>query len=153
VLAWVRPGSTDLFPRATGGYDAAGYGGAAWQYLTSRGVTRSQIVQGYALFNADLPLTGGFGAGPVYGWQGTRGQLILHEVGHAVGLAHPHVADSGEIMYPTMTRKAAEYAAGDRTGLHLLGSSQGCLSIASPGVARGALLAAPAPALHWSTTD
>jgi hypothetical protein len=147
VLAWVQPGSTDLFPRATSGYDAAGYGGAAWQYLTVGGAPRSQIVKGYALFNARLPLTGGFGAGPVYGWQGTRGQLILHEVGHAVGLAHPHVADTTEIMYPTMTRKPAEYAAGDRAGLRLVGASQGCLS---PSVT-GAFVPATTGQLTWST--
>jgi predicted Zn-dependent protease len=49
----------------------------------------------------------------------------MHELGHAVGL--DHTTDRSQIMYPTMTRKKAVFGAGDRTGLHYLGRTSGCL--------------------------
>lgn len=55
--------------------------------------------------------------------------IVLHEVGHAMGLAH--VADSSEIMYPQVV-KTTRYTPGARGLLRRLGSAMGCLSTAAP---------------------
>jgi hypothetical protein len=57
----------------------------------------------------------------------TRGQLLLHELGHAVGLAHPLINDPHEIMYARPTAEAATWGAGDLAGLRAVGRSGGCL--------------------------
>ncbi len=46
--------------------------------------------------------------------------VVLHELGHLVGLAH--VKDSEQLMYPAAQRDVTDFAAGDRTGLTRLGS-------------------------------
>ncbi len=108
VLGWGRP-------KATGG--AAGLGGPQW-------LSTGQIITGYVLLNFKVSLHPGFGRGPRYGTQGTEGQLMMHELGHAVGLQH--VKDDAQIMYPTLTRKRATWGAGDRHGLRKVGKSAGC---------------------------
>lgn len=69
-------------------------------------------------------MTRGFGAAP----GATTGRLLLHELGHAVGLAHPMADDPSQIMYRQLTDKAAIWGAGDLTGLHAVGSAGGCLT-------------------------
>ena len=67
--------------------------------------------------NADFPA--GFGVN-------SRGALLMHELGHMIGLNH---AKGGvEMMYGGggWTAPAAVYGAGDMLGLRLLGSTQGC---------------------------
>ena len=65
-------------------------------------------------------LSPGFGSGE------TRGQLILHELGHAMGLNHTR--NTGQIMYPMLrSRSRTAYAAGDRTGLERVGRNAGCI--------------------------
>ena len=62
----------------------------------------------------------GFGRGQ------SEGTLLLHELGHAVGLQH--VYDSSQVMNPTITTASPpDYAAGDRTGLRLVGANAGCM--------------------------
>jgi hypothetical protein len=46
--------------------------------------------------------------------------IVLHELGHLVGLAH--VDDPGELMYPEVQSSLTELAAGDLTGLARLGA-------------------------------
>ncbi len=46
--------------------------------------------------------------------------VILHELGHLVGLGH--VNSVAELMYPSLTG-VADFGQGDRLGLHLLGST------------------------------
>ncbi|MCL2615109.1 MAG: matrixin family metalloprotease [Nocardioidaceae bacterium] len=62
------------------------------------------------------------------GWHNgiDRGSLLLHEIGHAMGLMH--VTSKTEIMHPSLggwTRP--RYGAGDLAGLERLGMDQGCL--------------------------
>jgi Matrixin len=46
--------------------------------------------------------------------------VVLHELGHLVGLAH--VADPSELMYPMTSPGVVDYAAGDLAGLSRLGA-------------------------------
>lgn len=66
-------------------------------------------------------LYGGFKDGP------SRGSLLLHEIGHAIGLMH--VGAKPEVMYPVLGPWSyGRYGWGDLTGLQQLGADQGCLS-------------------------
>lgn len=53
--------------------------------------------------------------------------VALHELGHAMGLAHPH--DSGELMNAVLPSNLSGLQSGDRKGLSLVGRSQGCISL------------------------
>jgi hypothetical protein len=76
--------------------------------------TRGAVV---ALDRTDrLPLTG----------QVSWTAVALHELGHAMGLAHP--ADSGELMNAVLPRTLTSLQAGDRKGLYYVGRAQGCIS-------------------------
>jgi hypothetical protein len=101
----------------------AGYGGPA--YRTDRG-HRGEIVKGFVQLDAALNrrLADGFGTGPRRGYQGTKGQLLMHEIAHAVGL--DHVGDRRQILYPALTRKRAVFGAGDRNGLQRVGERRAC---------------------------
>lgn len=59
-------------------------------------------------------------------WQSTGiGPVLLHELGHAVGLAH--VADASQVMNSVATQSGPNtYAAGDLTGLWQVGAAGGC---------------------------
>jgi hypothetical protein len=62
---------------------------------------------------------------PGYGAGRTAGNVILHELGHLVGL--DHIGDPNEIMHPGVdVRQGDGYGAGDLEGLWRLGASQGC---------------------------
>lgn len=83
---------------------------------------------------ASLP--NGFGMGV------TEGRVLLHELGHLVGLGH--VAGFDEIMHEPLTDQTAIpslYGAGDLSGLRYVGRSAGCL--ATPPVPAGPSSSAP----------
>jgi hypothetical protein len=46
--------------------------------------------------------------------------IILHELGHVMGLAH--VDDEQQLMFPEARREVPDFAAGDLTGLAVLGA-------------------------------
>jgi hypothetical protein len=100
-----------------------GYGGSSstWTAASDQAYVTGEIV-----FDRDLHIVrGGFGAGL------TRGNLMLHEFGHVLGL--DHVQDSTQIMYPTLTTRTPDgYGAGDRAGLAQLGAGTGCLKLPAP---------------------
>ncbi|MEV8507030.1 hypothetical protein AB0368_19770 [Actinoplanes sp. NPDC051475] len=137
VIAWVYPGKQSEWLAQN---KLAGMGGPAWSTgYTAKGKETGMIHWAGVVLNANIKLSGGFGAGPRYGWQGTRGQLLMHEIGHAIGLGHPGINDTKQIMYGTMTHKKAVWGAGDLTGLKLVGRSQGCLQADPPGATAAAL--------------
>lgn len=67
------------------------------------------------------------GFGRVAGWGGTpaRGQLLLHEISHALGLGH--VDDNRQLMYPVASRHSpTTLSSGDRAGLQYLYQPASC---------------------------
>jgi hypothetical protein len=82
------------------------------------------IASGFVIINYRVKMAPGFGKGPRQGVQGTRGQVMMHEFGHTVGLGH--VKAQAQIMYPTATRKRATWGAGDWHGLRRQGHRAGC---------------------------
>lgn len=116
VVGWVSATRTNLFSGRE-----AGVGTVSWT-----GSSRSQlrIVEAAALIKLGVPLRAGFTTGA------SVGSLLLHEIGHAVGL--DHATASSQIMYPTLgSYTAASYQSGDRTGLHLVGRPAGCFTTPS----------------------
>jgi len=84
-------------------------------------------VSGFLVLNVDAvdgdgrKLASGFGDGP------TWGRVMIHELGHIVGLGH--VASPQEIMFDDLgiQRGRAEYHGGDLAGLTVLGREGGCV--------------------------
>ncbi|MGZ4465518.1 MAG: hypothetical protein ACXVW0_09185 [Nocardioides sp.] len=106
TIAW----STERLVSALLG-TSIGYGGNS--------STGDAIVQGGVVLDRAAHLTGGFGKGA------TWGTLILHELGHVMGLNHAQGAV--EVMHSGVTSQSrGRYQAGDLTGLRKLGALGGC---------------------------
>lgn len=127
VVAWVdqRTTRTTLLGRSGAGY-VAGTGGYAYKTWTwpSDAPPRAAIGRGYVVLNAadNTAFRAGFGSGT------TRGQLLLHELGHVVGLRH--VGLSSQLMYPVLVpRSDSAYRSGDLAGLRRLGRASGCVDV------------------------
>lgn len=125
VLAW----ATEKKRPALKGY--GGLGGPVWGYeaRTAGGSRIYRIDQSAALFNVrykDQWADGFSSAGAT-----PRGHILLHEIGHAVGLQH--VKSHKQLMFASTWARDGDgtwrsrYAAGDRKGLDLSGASRGCL--------------------------
>jgi len=111
VVAWAPKSATNLL---TG--SEAGSGTASWS-ANSRSQLR--IVEGAVVLRTGVALLSGFHAGE------SVGTLLLHELGHAVGLGH--VGFRSQVMYPVIgSWSPAGYGSGDATGLHLVGRAAGC---------------------------
>ena len=80
------------------------------------------IGRGFVVVNArERTVKPGFGSGI------TRGNLLLHELGHVVGLQHTD--DTDQIMNPVLLpRSASGYRSGDLGGLARLGTDAGCIT-------------------------
>ena len=80
-----------------------GFGGGSW--------SGTEVSSGFAMVSTTMPPT-------------IFMNLLLHELGHMVGLGH--VDDSTQVMNPT-ARGIVAYANGDREGLWGVGAAQGCI--------------------------
>jgi hypothetical protein len=123
VIAWAGPGTaighSDLF-----GTDADGEGGW-WESGTSTDGVHWvwQIKRGFVVI--DPTSSGGYVPG--FGAGETRGVLLMHELGHAVGLGH--VGNRRDVMFPVITSAShAAWGAGDLAGLTRVGRGAGCIS-------------------------
>jgi hypothetical protein len=115
IIGWSTPAKSRVLAQSGGA--EAGVGGFSY-------MLNGEIIQGSVVLNRKVRLTNGFGTGPKVGSQGTVGELLLHELGHAVGLAH--VRSQSQIMFPELTRKTARYGAGDLNGLAKVGRDRRC---------------------------
>lgn len=83
------------------------------------------FVTGQVLFNADKTLL------PMFeDRHASWGAVVLHELGHLVGL--DHVADPAQLMAPTPGFGEVTFGDGDRAGLQAVGAEQGCLEVPEP---------------------
>lgn len=119
LIGFARPGQSDLLD----GDNA----GAAFP-VTLEFTTTGELVDvsGAAVIDADLAaqLPMGFGGASV-------GSIVLHELGHALGLAH--VQDAAEVMHPVVGPwTPSAWGPGDREGLRRLGRSAGCTRTVPP---------------------
>lgn len=80
-----------------------------------------RIIEAAVVLDSQARLAPGFAAGKI-----TRGSVLIHEIGHTMGL--DHVDDRRQIMYPAITRNAARFARGDLRGLEKVGVARGCFS-------------------------
>jgi hypothetical protein len=126
VVAWVdetrSKWRTDLMSNTGDGYGSGVGGWMMRAWTDSDGKWQAAIGRGFVVLNSahNQIYRPGYGSGV------TRGALLLHEIGHAMGLGH--VGSTREIMYPTMLdRKYSMYKDGDRTGLQKVGRSLGCI--------------------------
>ena len=116
LIGWVPAASTDLGL-------GAGVQGVS-RSVAVAGRDGASIVSGQVVLDASHPLAPGFGPGT------TDGEVLLHELAHAVGLGH--VLDPTQVMYPQTSSSESAFGAGDRAGLAAVGAAAGCRTAPGP---------------------
>ena len=118
VVAWARGSASNLLTASEASVGTVSWSGSHTSQL--------RIVEAAIVMKRGVHLLPGFRAGA------SVGALLLHELGHAVGLNH--VGTRSQLMYPVIgSWTRGYYHAGDLTGLRRIGRPAGCMSsIASP---------------------
>lgn len=138
VVAWARPGTTPLLPRESRSLLGTG-GGVTWGGVVDElGRPAREIRTGRVVIS-----TRAARLAPGFGPRATRGALLMHELGHAVGLGH--VSARGQLMHPLIRRGADRWGRGDLRGLAVRGMTRGCLTAAPSLRSSTARLAADRP--------
>jgi hypothetical protein len=118
VIGWARPTQTVWNMSGT----TLGYGGPA-QWIAADDVAGP--VRRIAHAGVLLDSTEAVGKG--FSGTNRRGKLLLHEIGHAVGLGH--VAATTQRMNPMIDRTStSNWGAGDLNALNRLGLAGGCVT-------------------------
>lgn len=118
LIAWADPDDSDI-PFERDDHVAAGVAVPVIPPTRFEDV----YVSGWIALNADDPNLPGFA------YPGQQGPVILHELGHLMGLGH--VKTVGELMHPS-GGGAVDLGPGDLEGLRELGASGGCLRVMEP---------------------
>lgn len=136
VVAWSNPKRSTWMRTHP---KALAVGGTSLSYssgfVDGAGRTVVMPIQGKVVVNTETQeqMKAGAGSGP------TRVSVLMHEIGHVLGL--DHATARTQIMYPTITGGDDWWGNGDIAGLRRLGGDQGCLYRA--GSQPGARVAAP----------
>ncbi|HEX4018926.1 MAG TPA: matrixin family metalloprotease [Frankiaceae bacterium] len=119
IIAFAHPGGQTYGSSYLAGGNQLGDGGFQSQYSTINGrITTYKIIKGYAVIDAN-----GYNRADAH----VRAAVLLHELGHAVGLNHARL--TSEVMYPSVSDAGPNYySAGDLAGLAKVGRPAGCLS-------------------------
>jgi hypothetical protein len=127
IIAWIKPSQSDLPLGGT----TAGYGGVRYLYdpqTLPDGTTSFEspaVVRAIAVIDTPdvmrrIRAGGGEGA--------NRQNLMMHELGHAVGLQH--VLNLHDQMFPALNSHDPNgYGPGDRAGLGKVGAKAGCITV------------------------
>jgi len=126
VIAWAKGSASNLLTPSE-----AGVGTVSW---SGNYKAQLRIVQGAVVMRRGVSLKPGFTAGA------SVGALLLHELGHAVGLNH--VSLKSQIMYPTVgSWSRGWYHYGDLAGMRAVGRPAGCFRTAESAPANPAAIA------------
>ncbi len=123
IVAFTTPLKTNYLD---GAGDARGGYAAVMKAMTIGTTTTNTagIIKGFVVVDTTKMMRSyqaGFGTG------GRRGNLLLHELGHVVGLGH--VSNARLLMNPMLsTASPSGYAAGDAAGLTVVGRKAGCIT-------------------------
>jgi matrixin len=97
-----------------------GRGGGFW----SGNAGTATVMAGWVTLKADYAWQAGFDRANSSG--ASEGIVLLHELGHAIGLGH--VDDRTQVMNPIIYGDLGAYQSGDLAGLYMLGAAQGCIA-------------------------
>ena len=118
VVAWAAPSQTKW--NLHGNYIGRGGQIDLRAARTAKGKRAYQITRSGLVLDNTFPAPAGF-AGP-----NARGSILVHELGHVVGLGHS--TDVNQQMYPSAENVwNGIYQAGDLAGLRHVGLMVGCL--------------------------
>ena len=118
LIVWTDPGDSDV-PFERGERVAAGVAVPVIPPTRLEDV----YVSGWIAINADDPNPPGFSIA------GQQGPVLLHELGHLMGLGH--VRARGELMHPS-GGGVVDLGPGDLEGLRQLGAEGGCIEVLDP---------------------